>query len=493
MIVPEPAAGPRPRAIELVRELCSALDREGVRQCHWKSNAFLERSRTGDNDLDMLIARTDSERFVAVLHRLGFKLVQAPGWSSLPGVGSYYGYDEVADRLVHVHAHYQLIVGDDLTKSYRIPLEQAFLDSATHDGELRVPEPELEFIMLVIRLVLKHLTWDARLARLAHIPADARHELAYLQDRVDHERVEELLQRFLPFVARTTFASCARALGPGAGRWEGVRAASRLVSALRPCARRTRRADVSLKLWRRGLLIASRLASYKPPRKRLATGGAVIAIVGADGAGKSTAVEALDTWLSKQFAVTRVHLGKPPRSRVTTLVRFLYRARTAASILLGHRSRSGDGRPAHPTSQAWLLVALARDRSLAVSRARRIATNGELVVCDRWPLPMLSMMDTPRIRRNLRSDVDGRLLRALAALELKYYRTITRPDVLIVLLVDPEIAVARKPEEPADFVRGRWTEMWQVDWDALGAHVIDASRSREEVLARVKSLVWSEV
>lgn len=489
MIVPEPPVDDPP-TVALVRELCAALDAAGVRQCHWKSNAFLDRSRTAENDLDLLIARADSGRFASVLHRLGFKRVLSR-WGGLPGVSSYYGFDEEADRLVHVHAHYQLVVGDDLTKNYRIPLEQAFLDSATLDGEFRVPAPELEFIMLVIRLVLKHRTWDAVVARLARIPATAGDELRYLQARLDPQRLDAMLACHLPFVGRRTFEGCVRALDPAAGTWEGVAAGRRLVAELSSCARRPRRTDVGLKLWRRGLLIACRLISYKPPRRQLATGGAVIAIVGADGAGKTTAVDALHTWLSKNFAVTRMHLGKPPRSRTTSVIRILVRARSAAAVLRGERSRGED--PPPRGYQAWPLVALARDRYLAIRRLRRSATNGELVVCDRWPLPQLSLMDTPRIHRNLQPGSDSRLLRAMAALELRYYRAMTPPDALIVLLVDPDVAVARKPEEPPDFVRGRWIELWQVDWAELGAHVVDADRSQEEVLARLKSLVWSEV
>lgn len=476
------------RTVGLVRELCTALDAEGVRQCHWKSNAFLDRSRTAQNDLDLLIARAHGDRFAAVLHRLGFKLVLSRS-GSLPGVSSYYGYDEEADRLVHVHAHHQLVVGDDLTKNYRIPLEEAFLDSATHDGEFLVPAPELEYIMLVIRLVIKHRTWDAVVARLTRVPASARDELEYLQQRVDRALVEELLARHLPFVERDTFAACERALD--AVTYDAVKAASRLVAELRSCARRTRAADVGLKFWRRGLNIAARAIPYAPRRKRLASGGAVIALVGADGAGKSTAVEALYAWLSENFAVTRVHLGKPPRSKTTVLIRILTLARAAVPVLLGRRRRGEEQSPRG--YQAWLLVALARDRYLAIRRVRRIATNGELVVCDRWPLPQLSLMDTPRIHRNLRPGNDGRWLRALSALELRYYRAMTPPDALIALLVDPDVAVARKAEEPADFVRDRWIELWKVDWDELGAHVVDAGESKEEVLARLKSLVWSEV
>lgn len=489
MTVPEPPVDDRP-TVALVRDLCAALETEGIRQCHWKSNAFLHRSRTAENDLDLLIARSHSGRFAAVLHKLGFKLVSS-NLGSLPGVNSYYGYDEEADRLVHVHAHYQLIVGDDLTKNYRIPLEEAFLDSATLDGEFRVPAPELEFILLVIRLVLKHRTWDAVVAHLGRIPVGARQELADLQDRVDHERVDELLERHLPFIRHETFAACVRVLDATAGRPIGIGVAARLVAELKSCARRPRWEDVRLKFCRRGLSIARKLIAHKPRRKQFVAGGAVVAIVGADGAGKSTAVEALYTWLSKNFAVTRVHLGRPPRSRTTMVVGVLTRARSAISILRGHRRR---GEPPSPHEhRAWLMVALARDRYLAIRRLRRIATNGELVVCDRWPLPQLSRMDSPRIHRALQPGDNRPLLRALSALELRYYRAIVPPDALIVLLVDPEIAVARKPEEAADFVRGRWIEMWQVDWEATGAHVIDAGRPKEEVLSRLKSLVWSEV
>ena len=489
MILPEPTVSDR-QTIALVRDLCAALNAEQIRYCHWKSNAALDRSRTAENDLDLLIARSDSERFGAVLHRLGLKLAWSPS-SSLPGVLNYYGYDEEADRLVHVHAHFQLIVGDDLTKNYRIPLEAPFLSEATRDGEFFVPPTELELIMLVIRLTVKHLSWDAVVARLARIPKDARAELAWLDERTDDERIRELLARHLPFVEHQTFVDCRRALRKGAGTREGVRAASRLLAELRPCARRPRSADVRLKLWRRGLSILIRFVPYNLPRKRLASGGAVIAIIGADGAGKTTAVDALYTWLSKNFATTRVHLGRPPHSRTTTLVETATRARSAIEILRGRRTR-GSGAVYSPAFQAGLLVTLARDRYLAIRNVRRIATNGELVICDRWPLPQLSLMDTPRIHRGLGPDARSPAT-ALSALEQRFYRAMPDPDTLIVLLVDPEVAVARKREEDPDFVRARWEELWTVDWEAAGAHVVDAGRPQEEVLARLKSLIWSEV
>ncbi len=439
-------------AIALVRDLCAALEADGVRYCHWKSNAFLDRSRTAENDLDLLVARADEDRFAEIMHRLGFKLAWGP--SPLPGVLDFYGYDAEAERLVHVHAHYQLIVGDDLTKSYRIPLEDAFLDAAELDREFRVPPRELELILLVVRLVLKHLTWDAVLARRSKVPASARAELAFLQARVDQQHVSRQLEQWLPFVASQTFSDCERALAPDAGRGEGIRAGQRLVAALAPCARRSRTVDVCLKLWRRGTGIAQRLLFRPVRRKRLAAGGAVIAIVGADGAGKSTAVEALTAWLVRTFAVTCVHLGKPPASWTTVVDR--RRSLAGGRRCCGFRAASalGAGRRAPPAGGAG---GRPGPRPLPhLLRARRIATNGNLVICDRFPLPQLTLMDAPRVTRIADPDGWNRLTRGLAALEQRYYRAMTRPDVLIVLRVDPETAEARKPHEAAEFVRARW-------------------------------------
>jgi thymidylate kinase len=471
-------------SIALVRDLCAALDAAGVDYCHWKSNAFLDRSRSGENDLDLLIRRADSDRFSSTLHRLDFKAATNPS-RGLPGVTDYYGYDEDADRLVHVHAHYQLVVGDDLTKNYRIPLENAFLDLAIRERDFRVPPPELELILLVIRLVLKHRTWDAVLARRGGVSAGARAELDFLTARVDEERLLRLLDRHLPFVDPQTLTDCRRALAAGGGRWIGIRAGRRLVADLRPCERRSRAADVRLKLWRRGLGLFRRVASRPEPRKQLRSGGALIAIVGADGAGKSTLVEGLATWLEKTFAVTRIHLGRPPKSRSTVLVTALVRA-AALPTVRSRRAAARAGLPRGP--RASLAVALARDRFLTARNARRIATNGGLVVSDRFPLPELTLMDAPRIQPGS-AGAAGRL----AALERKYYRAMPKPDLVVVLRVDPEVAVERKPDEPADFVRARWREIWEIDWDGVAAHVVDAGRPPEDVLRRVKSLLWSEL
>jgi len=83
--------------------------------------------------------------------------------------------------------------------------------------------------------------------------------------------------------------------------------------------------------------------------------------------------------------------------------------------------------------------------------------------------------------------------RRLIAIEAAYYKKILLPDLLIVLLVDPEVAVRRKTDEPADYVRQRGELVWSVDWSATGARIVDAGQPLADVVADLKAILWQEL
>lgn len=478
----------------LVARLCAELEAEQVAYCHWKSNEAIHRSMIGDNDLDLLVARPDRDRFLQVLARLGFKAAALPGPREVPAVVHYYGLDAPSGRLVHVHAHFRLVVGDDTTKNFWLPIEHAYLASPHVEGLFPMPPAEVELAVLVLRLVLKHATWDALLQGRGSVSPSELRELAWLEQRTEWAAVEAVIAEHLPYLSEV-WPSCRRAVEPGCPLADRVRASLRLTRALEGCARRGSLHDLSLRLVRRGTWGARHYVLRRPVRKRLVTGGAVVALVGGDGAGKSTAVEGLSRWLSSAFVVRRAHLGRPPRSLTTVVAKgALVAGRRAGMFPELVNATDPPSDLSRAPSTAWLAwhTLTARDRYLLYVRARRVAANGGIVVCDRYPLAHLRTMDGARTSWAAGLPGLTRLGEALVRREARYYAAFVRPDVLAVLLVDPEEAVRRKPDEEEHYVRRRSTEVWNAPWED---HIlrIDASRPAAAVLADLRAAVWERL
>jgi thymidylate kinase len=232
----------------------------------------------------------------------------------------------------------------------------------------------------------------------------------------------------------------------------------------------------------------------KMPRFRLANGGAIIGVMGGDGAGKSTAIDGLGSWLEKMFDVRRIHLGKPPWSATTYAVRGALKGASLVRSALpralqGKASGGSDTEPGYRT-MAWL-ACTARDRYLTYRTARRFANRGGLVLSDRYPHPALESMDVPLISRLSGPRMSGRVADALMRTEQHYHDRIELPEVLAVLMIDPESAATRKTDEPADYVKRRVAEVWQTDWKAFSVDIVDAGQPIEGVTAELKSLIWA--
>jgi len=256
---------------------------------------------------------------------------------------------------------------------------------------------------------------------------------------------------------------------------------------------------VFLRFWRRGLL-AYRRRFAQLPRRRLNRGGALIAIVGGDGAGKTTAVESVYRWLGTDLEVNKVHLGKPAWSLTTRLVRTLLKVARAvtrtpyvdwANVLYEGYSQV-NGLVAY--CLALRALCLARDLYGSYSAARRMATNGRLVVCDRFPLAAVCWMDAPHIDHLVRlQERPSRLLRWLAQQERRYFQAILPPELLLVLRIAPTIAALRRSDESQQPVLARNQGIWEVDWTQTNARVVDAGQPAAQVHAELKAGVWAKL
>jgi hypothetical protein len=483
--------------LDLVGELTDRLRTAGVSYCHWKSNDALDLSAAGVNDLDLLVDRRSLQRFLEILAACGFKQARPIRSRQVPGVLHFYGMDRRTGTLVHVDAQAQLVLGDDTTKNVHLPIEEAYLASCSGDTLFPVPAPEFELAVLVLRLALKHATWDAAAYGLSALRPAERRELQYLVARADPASLRRVVEKHLPQIGWPAWSAYCAALSGGAPRRRQLASGRRVVRGARSLARRAPAVDAAVRCERRLQWGLRHYALGRRNTKRLMAGGRVIAVVGGDGAGKSTLVRALAEWLQGPLDTRVLHMGKPPRSAATLLVKGA--VHTARRLHLARGWLPNYPTPEEhgglPPAISWLLWQLvtAADRSRQHRRARALAARGYLVVCDRFPLERVTQMDGSRTGWVPEAEPSP-LARRLVAAERACYAAIGSPDLLLVLRVDPETAVQRKRGvDPAEFVRPRSAEVFAIDWRGTGAVLLDATRPADAVLTDAQAAIWANL
>jgi hypothetical protein len=150
-------AAPAVASKPAIRSLIKSLEQKGVRYCHWKSNIRLEETLAAAEDIDLLVDPRDASRFHTALLENGFKLAQSRSGIGHPGVFHALGLDETSAELVHVHAYFQIVSGDSLVKSYRLPIERSLLEQTRHLHGIKIPTPEAELVVFALRIALKHV------------------------------------------------------------------------------------------------------------------------------------------------------------------------------------------------------------------------------------------------------------------------------------------------------------------------------------------------
>ena len=446
-----------------LERIADELGAAGVRYCQWKGHFKQARWMLGDGDIDLLVAPEWLTQMLDVLQAAGFRQTTAPEDYRLLGTAHYRAPEPGTDRMIHVHVHTRLLVEAARGTVYRLPVEEALLASSGPGTLFPTPAAELEALVFVLRTTLRWASWR-------RVPGGTREELRYLEGLTDSREILDSLGRHLPAVEPEVFLRCRRALDKGATlrqRWSARRGLTRALASF------SRSPSVAERVAHAAAAAAWHLRGG--PRRyslaRVTTGGIVLALSGTDGSGKSTCARALAAWLRPHVLLMRAHVGRPPRSLLTLVVGALRRLMPLPQL-------------------EWLRqLCTARDRYRLVVRAWRFALDGGIALTERYPLGPDHALVGPRIRE-LAGPNPSALARRLAALEEAYYRRLPTPDLIFVLDVEPDVAVRRKTDEPADYVRARAEAMQKADWSGTSARIIDASRPLEDVIDDLRMSVW---
>ncbi|WP_202306026.1 nucleoside/nucleotide kinase family protein [Dryocola clanedunensis] len=172
----------------------------------------------------------------------------------------------------------------------------------------------------------------------------------------------------------------------------------------------------------------------------------LIAIIGSDGSGKSTVCEHLIEYVKKYGPASMVHLGKQA-GNVGRAVSQLPLVGRPIGKAIEHKAKKINADKTHYDLLSALVVS-----AFVVRRRRRfrcmlaLREKGFIVLADRFPqLQFPGAYDGPTFP----ADVEGSFfVKWLAAYELATFQWMTehKPDLVIKLNVDLEVACARKPD-----------------------------------------------
>jgi len=452
------------------------FDKLHIEYCHWKSNASLEKAFLSKSDFDLLVRSKDATKLTRCLSKLGFKKIAFTQNFAYPGMEEFIGFDEQTGLLFHFHVHYKLIFGKKHYKNYRLPIENLILSSAKRHESLpiKIICPELELLLLIIRILLK-LNIDKRtVKRILRsrflIPRKLCYEYNYLIKQIDetiftqycHLLFPELEQLFRTFITESPTDISFLTLFYYKIIIKKTLSAFRLFKGT---------ALINEKFIRR--------LSLNNQRRWLTTGTIGIAFIGIDGAGKSTSLMAIHKWLGKYLSVKTFYMGHPKNNLIWYLLNLLTRILNRLHITILYKYiRSIRG------------IYLARRKLKTYQISVALKNQGIITLFDRYPICLFhkigGLMDGPSLSEDLPFSIA----------EKSFYNKITDPELVILLIVNPEESVKRKTEHQS---KNKIMEI-QKKYDAItslktkdckNCLIIDTSgATREEILLKIKQTIW---
>jgi thymidylate kinase len=399
---------------DFLQRVLARLDDVPVRWC-------LLRGDAGDlpgQDVDLLVARPDLPRAVTALKRCGMVPLAAYGRASHrfflgfdPGTSSWLELDVVTELAYGPHFCVRTRAEDDCLAARR------------RDGTAWFLDRDDEFWALVLHCVLdKRVIGERHAERLGRLAGSAS-----LQSPLVRAWPEQT-DRFAALLAAAR-----------AGDWAAVvQQRDPLISNWR----RTHRLEATARFVRGALLRAA-----ERPLQAWSRRGASVALLGPDGAGKSTVADGIEARF--HFPVRRVYMGLWARSESLS-----GRHRVVLEVVL---------RP---------LVIWRRYLGSLCHRAR-----GHLVVFDRY---VYDAMLPPT--------------GALVRLKRPYFWLLSRlcpaPDLVLVLDVPGRVMHARKAEHDAERLEAEREQFLRLLRRLPNAERVDADRPPEVLLTDILDRIW---
>lgn len=492
-------------SLDLIEDLLNAFHREDISYCHWKSNQHLDASMTGDTDLDVLFDEKQKHILELLLKKLGFKKFNSIKQKQYRDIEDYIGLDQGSGKVVHLHTHFRLTLGEPFLKSYQLDFEDNILTSRVFDETYGIYtiNPSFELVLLWIRESLKLRNRDILrmyLKNKIQYSGNILNEYNWLKERTSDLELKSILQNIFdnyePVYGFITGKFDRREMLKLSGLIKKEYKKYRLYSAPKALILRWYR-EVSVKVYKKTASFLNRpiLSHRINPR-----GGLIIAVIGADGSGKSSVIKNLKATFSNKLDVYRIYFGRGD-GRISFSRKMLLNAKgkldatptTNHSDLRVKQTSSEKKNGFIANIYKCLMAFLVANEKRRNFKLMKTAKNkGMLVICDRFPQnQVMGYNDGPLLNHLAKSK--NPIFKALSSLEAKIYAKAENnpPDVLFKLIADASIVEARKPNEtPLESLKKKIEGVKKIQFRNCEVVTVDAAQPFDVVLSEVKKKIW---
>lgn len=484
--------------LKTISKMLKQFDSNDIVYCHWKSNEHIIPALNGDTDLDVLFDYSQRLELEKVLSECGLKRFRATPLMQYNGIEDYIGFDKETAKIWHLHTHYRMTLGEKHLKGYTItPWSKLILDKRVkNENGIYVSSPEDELTLLLCRIALKIRFRDKN----KKLGADDKAEIAYLLSRVNKEVFYERAKKF-------TNREIAEALSKIikeklSKKSQFIKLQKQLRKQLKPFTQYSKLRSFNKRTKREifwlmgGIKRRTGLNNYKANRRISPAGGCVVALLGCDGAGKSTTLNYIKKELNKKIDVVEIYFGSGDGSSSLLRKPMKKIAKKVGGKGVGHKvekeySEKKISLKSRLYSCAKIIwaISLAKEKKSKYKKMVKARNNGLLVITDRYPQSEFpGCSDGPLLNKYIdKKGING----AIAKWEKRIYEKakINPPDLTVKLMVPTDIAIERKPEMTKEEIEQKKKIIEQIN---ISDHsvVIDTSKSMDVTLGEVMEKIW---